>query len=65
MRLVLGASLGVYAGLTLFIRIVGSTLHIEASGIAWPGWGVLSFILAAAVGGMAVHRTVRARTLAE
>jgi serine/threonine protein kinase len=64
-RLVLGASLGVYAGLTLFIRIIGSTLHIDPSGIAWPGWGVLSFVLAAAVGFTAAHRTIKARTLAD
>jgi serine/threonine-protein kinase len=64
-RLVLGASLGVYAGLTLLIRILGSTLHLESSGVAWPGWGVLSFALAAAVGFSAAHRTIRARSLAE
>jgi hypothetical protein len=64
-RLVLGASLGVYAGLTLFIRILASTLHIDPSGIAWPGWGVLSFLLAAIVGFSAAHRTIKARTLAE
>jgi hypothetical protein len=64
-RLVLGASLGVYAGLTLFIRILASTLHIDPSGIAWPGWGVLSFVLAAVVGGAAAHNTIKARTLAD
>lgn len=64
-RLVLGASLGVYAGLTLLIRIIASTLHIDPSGIAWPGWGVLSFVLAAAVGFSTAHRTIKERTLAE
>jgi serine/threonine-protein kinase len=64
-RMVLGASLGVYAGLTLFIRILASTLHIDPSGIAWPGWGVLSFVLAAAVGGAAAHNTIKSRTLAD
>ncbi|HET8933773.1 MAG TPA: serine/threonine-protein kinase [Polyangiales bacterium] len=64
-RLVLGASLGVYAGLTLFIRILGSTLHIDPSGIAWPGWGVLSFVLAAVVGGATAHNTIKERTLAD
>jgi serine/threonine protein kinase len=64
-RHVLGASLGTYAGLTLLIRILASTLHIDPSGIAWPGWGVLSFIIAAAVGGAAARGTIRARVLAE
>jgi serine/threonine protein kinase len=64
-RLVLGMSLGVYAGLTLLIRILGSTLHIDPSGVAWPGWGVLSFVLAAVVGGTAVHKTLKVRRLAE
>ncbi|HKU38862.1 MAG TPA: serine/threonine-protein kinase [Polyangiales bacterium] len=64
-RHVLGASLGTYAGLTLLIRIVASTLHIDPSGIAWPGWGVLSFLIAAAVGGVAARGTLRARALAE
>jgi tRNA A-37 threonylcarbamoyl transferase component Bud32 len=64
-RHVLGASLGVYAGLTLLIRIAASTLHIDPSGIAWPGWGVLSFILAAIVGGIATRGTLQARALAK
>ncbi|HKP56509.1 MAG TPA: serine/threonine-protein kinase [Polyangiales bacterium] len=64
-RHVLGASLGTYAGLTLVIRILASTLHIDPSGIAWPGWGVLSFLLAAAVGGVAARASLRARALAE
>jgi serine/threonine-protein kinase len=64
-RHVLGASLGTYAGLTLLIRILASTLHIDPSGIAWPGWGVLTFILAAAVGGAAARVTLKSRTLAD
>jgi serine/threonine-protein kinase len=64
-RHVLGASLGTYAGLTLLIRILGSTLHIDPTGIAWPGWGVLSFLLAAAVGGAAARGTLKDRALAE
>jgi hypothetical protein len=55
----------VYAGLTLFIRILGSTLHIDPSGLAWPGWGVLSFVLAAVVGGLTAHNTIKERTLAD
>ena len=58
-RHVLGASLGAYAGLTILIRIIASTLHIDPSGIAWPGWGVMTFVLAAIVGATAVRMTVR------
>jgi len=65
LRHVLGASLGTYAGLTLVIRILASTLHIDPSGIAWPGWGVLSFLLAAVVGIIAARGTLQARKLAE
>lgn len=64
-RHVLGASMGTYAGLTLLIRILASTLHIDPSGAAWPGWGVLTFLIAAAVGVAAARATLKARTLAE
>jgi serine/threonine-protein kinase len=65
MRHILGASLGTYAGLTLLIRILASTLHIDPSGIAWPGWGVLSFLLAAVVGGIAARGTLGGRASSE
>jgi tRNA A-37 threonylcarbamoyl transferase component Bud32 len=65
LRHVLGASLGTYAGLTLLIRILDSTLHIDPSGISWPGWGVLSFLIAAGVGVTAARGTLNARRLAE
>jgi len=58
-RHVLGASLGAYAGLTILIRILASTLHIDPSGIAWPGWGVLSFVLAAIVAAVAARQSFR------
>jgi serine/threonine-protein kinase len=64
-RHVLGASLGVYAGITILIRIVASTLHIDPSGIAWPGWGVMSFVLAAIVGVMVARQYYRAREVPE
>jgi serine/threonine protein kinase len=63
-RHILGASLGTYAGLTLLIRILASTLHIDPSGIAWPGWGVLSFLLAAVAGGLALRVMLKTRSLA-
>ena len=64
-RHVLGASLGTYAGLTLLQRILASTFHLEHSGLDWPGWGILSFLIATLVGGVALRLTLRPRALTE
>jgi hypothetical protein len=47
------------------IHILGSTLHIDPSGIAWPGWAVLAFVLSVLVGGAAARLTMGSRATAE
>jgi serine/threonine-protein kinase len=54
-RHVLGACTGAYAGLSLMLRILAGTSDIDANQLAWKGWGIVAFALAAIMGGVAAH----------
>jgi hypothetical protein len=54
-RHVLGACMGAYAGLSLMLRILASTSDIDANQLAWKGWGIVAFVLAAMMAGVALR----------
>jgi serine/threonine-protein kinase len=58
-RYVLGASLGAYCAVTITLHILSFVLRVEPSSLTWPGWGLLSCVLAAIAGVMAARVTLR------
>jgi hypothetical protein len=62
---VFAVSLATYAVGMLTVRVFDGAFHRDASGVAWPGWGVIMFLGAALAGAAAAWRTLRAHRLAE
>jgi len=59
-RRVLFVALATYAAGTLLVRVLDGAFHVDPSGAAWAGWGVLVFLAAVVAGARCAWRQARA-----